>query len=470
MTAGPLDFRLHTGWGTTAVTVLDDLDNTADRRRPSTALFTDRYELTMVDAALRSGVAHHRAVFEVFARRLPAARPYGVVAGTGRVLDAIEDFRFDDEVMGALEDQNVLSPQGMDWLGDFRFTGSIYGYAEGELHFAGSPVLTVEASFAEAVLLETVILSILNHDSAVASAAARMVDAALGRPLIEGGSRRTHERAAVSAARAAFIAGFDATSNLEAGRLYDIPTVGTAAHAFVLAHANEADAFTAQRETLGPDSIYLVDTYDVATGVQTALDVVGPKIGGVRIDSGDLADEAFQARALLDQAGATSARIIASGDLDEDRIDALASAPIDGYLAGTEVVTGSGAPTVGLVYKLVAIADSASNTSTLRAVAKQSSGKSDVGGRKFAHRVLDAEGNAVREEVLVRHTWSPTRPAPITSEGRGLQVPFFQQGVRLNHDTAHDARRLCHRARAELSDEARTIQATDPAIPTRPPH
>ncbi|MCP5025788.1 MAG: nicotinate phosphoribosyltransferase [Actinomycetia bacterium] len=423
----------------------------------------------MLDAALKSGVADHRAVFEVFARRLPGSRPYGVVAGTARVLDAIEDFRFDNDVMAALQAQNVLSDRGMEWLRQFHFSGDIYGYAEGELHFAGSPVLTVEAPFGEAILLETVILSILNHDSAVASAAARMVDSAGGRPLIEGGSRRTHEQAAVSAARAAFIGGFDATSNLEAGRRYDIPTVGTAAHAFVLAHLREADAFAAQRDSLGTDSIFLVDTYDVAVGVQTALDVVGPDIGGVRIDSGDLADEAFQARALLDQAGATGARIIASGDLDERRIDDLRSAPIDGYLAGTEVVTGSGAPTVGLVYKLVAIADSHSDTIPLRAVAKQSSGKSDVGGRKFAHRVLDAEGTAVREEVLVRHTWSPTRPAPITSEGRGLQVPFFRRGVRLNHDTAHDARRLCTTARAELPDEARTIEAVDPAIPTRLP-
>ncbi len=451
------------------MTVIEGLDNTAGRRRPSTALFTDRYELTMLDASLRSSVAGHRAVFEVFARRLPGSRPYGVVAGTARVLDAIEDFRFDDDVMAALEAQDVLSDRGMDWVRDFRFSGDIYGYAEGELHFAGSPVFTVEAPFAEAVLLETVVLSILNHDSAVASAATRMVDAARGRPLIEGGSRRTHEQAAVSAARAAFVGGFDATSNLEAGRCYDIPTVGTAAHAFVLAHPNEADAFAAQRDTLGSDSVFLVDTYDVAIGVQTALDVVGPGIGGVRIDSGDLAEEAFRARALLDRAGATGARIIASGDLDERRIDDLRHAPIDGYLAGTEVVTGSGAPTVGLVYKLVAIADSESDTAPLRAVAKQSSGKSDVGGRKFAHRVLDAEGTAVREEVLVRHTWSPTRPAPITSEGRGLQVPFYRRGGRLTHAPAHDARRLCPRARAELPDQARTIEAAEPAIPTRLP-
>jgi nicotinate phosphoribosyltransferase len=451
------------------VTVLEGLDDTADERRPSTALLTDRYELTMVDAALRSGVAGHRAVFEVFARRLPEGRPYGVVAGTARVLDAIEDFRFDAKVIEALEAQEVMSPAGFEWLRQFQFSGDIYGYAEGELHFAGSPVFTVEATFAEAVLLETVILSILNHDSAVASAAARMVDAAGGRPLIEGGSRRTHEQAAVSAARAAWIGGFDATSNLEAGRRYAIPTVGTAAHAFVLAHLHEADAFAAQRDTLGTDSIYLVDTYDVGMGVQTALEVVGPGIGGVRIDSGDLAAEAIRARAMLDRAGATGARIIASGDLDERRILELGDAPIDGYLAGTEVVTGAGAPTVGFVYKLVAIAESGSDTIPLRAVAKRSSGKSDVGGRKFAHRVLDAEGNAVREEVLVRHTWSPTRPAPITSEGRGLQVPFFRRGVRLNHDDAHDARRLCTRARAELTDEARTIHATEPAIPTRLP-
>ena len=271
---------------------------------PSTALLTDQYELTMLQAALRSGAAHRRTAFEVFTRRLPDGRRYGVAGGVGRVLDAIESFRFDAAQLGWLADNGVVDDATLAWLADYRFRGDVYGYPEGEVYFPGSPILTVEGSFAEAVLLETVVLSILNHDSAVAAAASRMTAAAAGRPCIEMGARRTHEYSAAAAARAAYVAGFSSTSDLEAGFRYGIPTGGTAAHAFTLVHDTERDAFTAQVASMGSGTTLLVDTFDLAEAVRTAVEVAGPSLGAVRIDSGDLLMLAHRVRRQLDDLGA----------------------------------------------------------------------------------------------------------------------------------------------------------------------
>ncbi|GAA3134595.1 hypothetical protein GCM10020001_066530 [Nonomuraea salmonea] len=293
----------------------------------STALLTDHYELTMLQAALRSGAAHRRAVFEVFARHLPGGRRYGVVAGTGRVLDELEHFRFGDNELTFLRDHHVVDEATLAFLADYRFSGNIYGYLEGDLYFPASPIMVVEGTFAEAVLLETLTLSILNHDCAIASAASRMTNAAGKRPIIEMGSRRTHEHAAVAAARASYIAGFASTSNLMAGHLYGVPTAGTAAHAFTLLHDSERDAFQAQIASLGPETTLLVDTYDVAEAVRTAVELAGPKLGAVRIDSGDLAAAAQEVREQLDSLGAFDTRILVTSDLDEYAIAALAAAP-----------------------------------------------------------------------------------------------------------------------------------------------
>ncbi|MGE0298471.1 MAG: nicotinate phosphoribosyltransferase, partial [Pseudonocardia sp.] len=258
------------------------------------ALLTDRYELTMAAAALADGTAARRCVFEVFARRLPDGRRYGVVAGTGRLLELIEAFRFGAEELTVLT--GVVDEPTLQWLAGYRFAGDVDGYPEGELYFPGSPILTVTGTFADAVLLETLVLSVLNHDTAVASAAARMVTAAAGRPLIEMGSRRTHEEAAVASARAAYLAGFAATSNLEAQRRHAIPTAGTAAHAFVLLHDDEEAAFASQVATLGAKTTLLVDTYDIRRGIENAIAVAGPELDAIRIDSGDLGVLARQAR------------------------------------------------------------------------------------------------------------------------------------------------------------------------------
>ncbi len=255
---------------------------------------------------------------------------------------------------------DFLDADTLAYLAEYRFRGDVDGYAEGELYFPGSPVLAVHGSFAECVVLETLALSIFNHDTAIASAAARMVSAAEGRALIEMGSRRTHEQAAVAAARAAYLAGFTGSSNLEAQRRHGVPALGTSAHAFTLLHTSangpdEKAAFRAQVDALGVGTTLLVDTYDITTGVANAVEVAGPELGAVRIDSGDLGVLARQVRAQLDSLGATKTRIVVSGDLDEFSIAALRVEPVDMYGVGTSVVTGSGAPTASMVYKLVEV-------------------------------------------------------------------------------------------------------------------
>ncbi|OKJ06101.1 nicotinate phosphoribosyltransferase [Kitasatospora sp. CB01950] len=424
----------------------------------SSALLTDRYELTMLQAALRSGAAHRRSVFEVFTRRLPNGRRYGVLAGTGRVLDAVENFRFTTAQLDWLADQRVVDEDTLRYLGDYRFTGDIHGYPEGEVYFPGSPLLTVEGSFAEAVILETVILSILNYDSAIAAAASRMTAAAGDRPVIEMGARRAHEQAAVSAARAAYLAGFSATSDLEAGFTYGIPTTGTAAHAFTLLHDSEKDAFTAQIESMGRTTTLLVDTYDLAEAVRTAVEVAGPHLGAVRIDSGDLTLLAHRVRRQLDELGATDTKIIVTSDLDEYAIAALAAAPVDGYGVGTSLVTGSGHPTCAMVYKLVARATSADGE--LVPVAKRSAGgKTSVGGRKWAARRPDADGVAEAEVF-------GTGPVPAELEPYLLHVPLIAAGEVVGREPLDDARERHRRARATLPLSATQLSRGEPVIGT----
>jgi nicotinate phosphoribosyltransferase len=419
---------------------------------PSTALLTDQYELTMLNAALRDGSADRPCVFEVFSRRLPAGRRYGVVAGTGRILAALEAFRFGDAEIAFLRERGILDADTLDWLAAYRFRGDIVGYAEGELFFPGSPILTVSGTFAECVVLETLVLSILNHDAAVAAAAARMVTAARGRTLIEMGSRRTHEESAVAAARAAYLAGFTATSNLAAGARYGIPTTGTAAHAFTLLHDDEEAAFAAQVAVHGPGTTLLVDTYDISVGIRRAVDVAGPKLGAIRIDSGDLSVLAVQSRELLDSLGAVDTKILVSGDLDEYAIAALAAEPVDGYGAGTAVVTGSGAPAAGLVYKLVEVAGTA--------VVKRSENKATVGGRKTAVRRHKPTGTAV-EEIVAAMCTPPAMP-----HDRALQRPFVRGGdVVADVPSLVDARDLLRQNLISIPWEGLKLSAGDPAIP-----
>lgn len=439
---------------------------TVSKASRSTALHTDRYELTMLEAALRDGTAHRRCVFELFGRRLSGGRRFGVVAGTGRLLSLIADFRFGDDELRYLRDERVVDAATLAFLEGYRFGGSITGYREGELYFPGSPILTVEGTFAEAVVLETLALSVLNHDSAVATAAARMSIAAGDRPLAEMGSRRAGEESAVAAARAAYITGFGATSNLEAGRRWGIPTMGTAAHAWTLLHDTEEDAFRSQIEALGTGTTLLVDTYDTHRGVELAIRVAGTELGGVRIDSGDLPTVAAEVRAQLDALGATATKITVTSDLDEYAIAALAASPVDAYGVGTSVVTGSGTPTAGMVYKLVA--RQATDGSWV-GVAKASTDKASKGGRKAAFRTLE-RGKATSELIAVSDGFEQI-DTPDEHEGaRPLQVELVSDGhadaAYLGHAGVEAARAHHAWVREELPVRGLALSKSDPAIPT----
>ncbi len=425
----------------------------------STALLTDKYELTMLAAALRDGSAHKRCTFEVFARRLPEGRRYGVVAGTGRFVEALAQFTFDPQTLAAVSD--FLDAGTLAYLSEFRFTGDVHGYPEGELYFPNSPVLSVRGSFAECVVLETLALSILNHDSAIASAAARMVSAAGGRQLIEMGSRRTHEEAAVAAARAAWIAGFHGSSNLAAQQRYGVPALGTSAHAFTLLHTtadgpDERSAFRAQVDALGVGTTLLVDTYDITDGVANAIAVAGPELGAVRIDSGELAVLVRQVRDQLDGLGATGTKIVVSSDLDEFAIAALRAEPVDSYGVGTSLVTGSGAPTAGMVYKLVEV-DGIT-------VQKRSAHKASAGGTKEALRVAKPSGTIVEEIVHPAGHPPPTEPGFVS---RPLSIELVRGGHPVHEPDLEQARARAAAGLGSLPWDGLKLSKGEPAIPTR---
>jgi nicotinate phosphoribosyltransferase len=423
----------------------------------SSALLTDHYELTMLQATLASGTAHRKSVFELFPRRLPSGRRYGVVAGVGRALEALERFSFGPNEIDFLREQQIVNEETLAWLQDFRFSGDIQGYAEGEIYFPYSPIMVVESTFAEAVVLETLLLSIYNHDSAIASAASRMTNVAGDRPCIEMGSRRTHEEAAVAAARAAFICGFTASSNLAARQRYGVPTTGTSAHSFTLLHDSEADAFKAQLTSLGTGTTLLVDTYDITEAVRLGVEIAGPQLGAVRIDSGDLGVLAVRVREQLDSLGATDTRIIVTSDLDEYAIAALASAPVDGYGVGTQLVTGSGHPTSGFVYKLVSREDDAGN---MVEVAKKSRDKISIGGRKYALRRRNTKGVATAEVIGIG------KPAFNDGDDRPLLVPLVEQGEIVYREDLITAQQRHRDAFAELPLAARSLARGEQVIET----
>jgi nicotinate phosphoribosyltransferase len=421
---------------------------------PSSALFTDRYELTMLAAALADGTADRRCTFEVFGRRLPNGRRYGVVAGVHRLLEAIDEFRFDVADLQELTRNGVIDDRSAAYLADYRFGGDVSGYAEGEPYFPYSPILSVTGTFAEAVILETLALSILNHDSAVAAAASRMVIAAGDRPIIEMGSRRTHENAATASARAAYLAGFAFTSNLAAGLRYGIPTAGTAAHAFTLLHDSEESAFRSQIASAGVGTTLLVDTYDTGRGIDKAIAVAGTDLGAIRIDSGDLAVMAHQARKQLDALGANATKIVVSGDLDEYSIAALGSAPVDSYGAGTAVVVGSGVPTAGLVYKLVEVDG--------RPVAKRSENKISIGGHKIAYRRHRESGTAVDDRILQRSVPDSLRTDP---SARLLTIPLMESGETIFTASLQESRTHHRTAMTALPWETLKLSGGDPGLP-----
>lgn len=440
--------------------------------KPTTSLLTDMYELTMLDSAIESGMAWRTSVFETFARRLPGGRRYGVVAGIGRLLEGIQNFRFDPAEIEYLRDAKVVSEKTLEYLSEYKFGGDLYAYPEGEIYFPNSPIVQAVGTFAETILLETLVLSILNHDSAVATAASRMTIASHGRPCFEFGARRTHEIAAVHSARAAVIAGFWGTSCLEAGREYGLEVTGTAAHSFTLIHDNELDAFRAQIRTMGLDTVLLIDTYDINKGVENAVAAAreyGGELSGIRLDSGDLVAQAFTVRKQLDELGATSTQIVVTSDLDEYALAALNAAPVDSYGIGTRVVTGSGFPTAEMVYKLVYREGS---DGKMHEVEKLSEAKQTNGGFKAAGRVLDSQGRAAQELVIACSDWETGLTYLEEAGARILQKQYFKKGV-LTDETAIGKAAIApaiarHKAsRDELPYDGWRLSQGEPAVPTR---
>lgn len=431
----------------------------------SPTMMTDMYEYTMLDACLRDGTANRKCVFEIFTRHLPEGRRYGVVAGTGRILDALENFHLRDEDLRFLADRHIVSKETLQWLENFHFSGSIKGYREGEMFFPNSPILQVEGTFGECTLLETLLLSILNYDSAVASAASRMVSAAKDRPCMDMGGRRTNEWAAVAASRAAVIGGFKGTANLLAAQMYGLKAIGTAAHCFTLVHDDERSAFESQIAALGRNTTLLVDTYNIEEAVKTAIEVAGPELGGVRIDSGDLASLAQRVRNQLDALGATNTKITVTNDLDEYALAALQTAPVDSYGVGTMLVTGSGAPTCAMVYKL---AERENSDGVMQPVAKKSKDKATVPGRKLAYRSY--EYNLADCEHVISGSEAALDAFQPADGWKGLLVDYVVDGQIDAQYQGHDAIVRAHeyraKALAELPVTAQSLMKGDPAIPT----
>lgn len=321
------------------------------------ALNTDLYELTMAQSYLENGKTE-RAVFSLFVRALPANRNFLVSAGLQTLVERMRGFRFSEEDLAYLEGLGRFSADFLDYLEHYEFKGNLYAIPEGRIAFQNEPLVQVEASLPEAQILETIVINTIHFQTAVASKSARAFLAARGKRLIDFGLRRAHGlEAGALAARAAFIAGIGATSNLEAGRRFGIPVVGTMAHSYVMAFEEEAEAFEAFARSFPDNAIFLIDTYDTLAAADKVVELAkkGVPAIGVRIDSGDLDALSRGVRAKLDRAGLGHVRIIASGGLDERDIEALvrSGAPIDTFAVGTKTVTSADAPYLDIAYKLV---------------------------------------------------------------------------------------------------------------------
>jgi nicotinate phosphoribosyltransferase len=363
------------------------------------ALLTDLYQLTMLDAYLREGM-QETAVFELFVRKLPPQRHFLVMAGLEQALEWLQTLAFDEADLAWLERQGGFSPQLLAYLRDFRFEGEVHAMPEGSIFFADEPVLRITAPLPQAQYVESRLLNIVHFQTLIASKAARVVAAAAGRKLVDFGMRRAHgAEAALFAARAAYIAGFAGTATAEAGRCFGVPVFGTMAHSFIQAHRSELAAFEAFARARPNRPTLLVDTYDTEAavakliGLAARLAADGISIGGVRIDSGDLAAHAKAVRRLLDDAGLRDITVFASGNLDEHRIAQLlaAQAPIDGFGVGTALDTSIDAPALDAVYKLQAYAGAARR--------KRSEGKATWPGAKQVCRAFDASGQMLRDIV-----------------------------------------------------------------------
>lgn len=434
------------------------------------ALLTDLYQLTMMQAYLEEGMVD-TAVFELFVRKLPPGRNFLVAAGLEQALDFLERLALSEEELAWLAGPAGFPPAFVERLRDFRFEGDVDAMPEGTVFFPDEPILRVSAPLPQAQYVESRLLNIVHFQTMIASKAARVVLAAQGRQLVDFGMRRAHgAEAALFAARAAWLAGFDATATAEAGRLWGIPVRGTMAHSFVQAHACEADAFEAFSRARPQRPIFLVDTWDTEAGVAKAVALAprlaaeGIRIGGVRLDSGDLGAHARAARAMLDAGGLTDAIVFASGNLDENRVAALLAegAPIDGFGVGTALDVSSDAPSLDAVYKLQAYAGVARR--------KRSEGKATWPGPKQVWRRYGSDGIAAGDTVrLLDEPGQSGRgsgradPTPGALEVRPLLEPVMRDGRRLaSQPTLAEARAHCAAEIARLPAGLRRLPRGQP--------
>lgn len=354
------------------------------------ALLTDLYQLTMAAGYFESGKAEEVATFEMFVRRLPVNRNFLVIAGLEQVVDYLLHFRFSAEEVAylrVLPQFSRCSPDFFRFLQELRFTGDLFAVKEGTLLYPGEPALVVRAPIVEAQIPETFLLSTVAFQTLIATKAARVVEAAQGRGVVEFGTRRAHSpEAGVLAGRAAYVGGCIGTSNTLSGMRYGIPVYGTAAHSWVQSFPDELEAFRALQQLLGEHTVYLIDTYDTAEGARRAASL-GRPLWGVRIDSGNLVEVSRQVRQILDEAGLPDAKIMATSDLSEYKILELlaAKAPIDAFGVGTELATSADAPSLSAVYKIVEVGAGEQR----RYTAKFSEGKATLPGAKQVFRYRD---------------------------------------------------------------------------------
>jgi nicotinate phosphoribosyltransferase len=419
----------------------------------SLALLTDLYELTMAQAYLEEGLTD-QAVFSLFVRRLPTHRNFLIACGLETVLDSLETLRFSDDDLEYLASLRQFSPKFLDWLKQMRFTGDVYAVPEGTPVFAHEPIIEVVAPLPIAQLVETLVMNQIHLQTLLASKAYRVVAAAKGRPVFDFAARRMHgSDAALKGARAFYIAGVAATSNVLAGKLYRIPVVGTMAHSYIQAHRDEIEAFRAFTR-IYPETVLLVDTYDTLGGVQRVIELareMGPafRVKAIRLDSGELAELSARARELLDRAGLSHVQILASGSLDEEQIARLleAGAPINGFGVGTAMGVSRDAPDLDIAYKLSEYSG--------QARLKLSPGKSVLPGRKQVFR-LEEEGCAVGDIIARADEQLPGRP---------LLRLVMRAGERLERQDLEAIRRYTHEQIARLPERIRALAPAQPPYP-----
>jgi len=431
-----------------------------------TVLATDLYQLTMAAGYHHRGFGESIATCELFVRRLPTTRRYLVALGIDQIASWIVDLRFTPEDVAFLKTlpalAGAMTPDLERLLLDFRFTGDVSAVEEGTLVFENEPLLRVRAPIIQAQLLETYALSTINHATMIGSKAARIVQAAAGRAVVEFGTRRTHPDAAIDAARAAYACGFSGTSNVEAARRFGIPVLGTAAHMWTMAHASEEEAFRGYFQVFPENSLLLIDTYDTSRGASRAIAVARDKLVGVRIDSGDLDALSRIVRRILDAEGAPQAKIVVSGDLHEHTIAALvaAGAPIDTFGVGTELVCSADAPSLGGVYKIVELEDANGK----RPVAKFSEGKGTFPGPHQILRITDDAGAMQRDIVALEDE----APLPLAAGERSVALlsPIIAAGRRVRSASPlADVRARVTRGRDALPPILRDLAPRSPEGP-----